>query len=334
MENRRLEAQDEIDLSKIAMGLWRRKWMILVGVTCLTFSALVVSYLLRVYESKAILRLSGGKHTVFVSDYKKLSGSFSPSAFLSHLQTQGSLEASYLKQLKKQLVLQDDLADEIKPIFAYGNQEIERSVGQFDPQKQYIVALEIQYKMSSPKAAQGVVKALVNFVKQSIQQQLLSAYVTLGKKESLEQLLSLKNELANLRFSLRQQKEKLKELKKISQRFPEAERLFKWEVVSVDKGGYLFLPPSSQMVATSVSIADTKLAIEAKERQLKIAQIKFQFYSKASKLLQKIDKDILSALEELNRTFFEAQKNEEEDAPRPCVEVVLQPPGGQTLRRE
>ncbi|RLA82506.1 MAG: hypothetical protein DRG40_07875, partial [Deltaproteobacteria bacterium] len=94
----------------------------------------------------------------------------------------------------------------------------------------------------------------------------------------------MESRLADFKFSLSQNERKLRDLKRIARDFPQAERIVGREVVSIEKGGHRYLPPSTQMVATQVAISEDKLSIRDTERQLKINRLKlglFQAFKRA-----------------------------------------------------
>ncbi|RLA81439.1 MAG: hypothetical protein DRG36_01715, partial [Deltaproteobacteria bacterium] len=58
MEERMAREYEEVDLYDYLRVLWRWRWLILIGVVVVTLAAIPVSYLVRKYESRGVLRLS------------------------------------------------------------------------------------------------------------------------------------------------------------------------------------------------------------------------------------------------------------------------------------
>jgi len=145
-------------------------------------------------------------------------------------------------------------------------------------------------------------------VKEIIEQKVMEGYVAQGYQEAYINVQEFERSLVDLRFSLKQNEQKLADLKKIAQRVPEGEQLSSREMVFVDKGRHRYLPISAQMVAAQVEIADTKLTIADTERQLKSNQLKLEFFTRLKEALQeKVSGSLFGRLEEIKEEFFQVK---------------------------
>ncbi|MBN1254718.1 MAG: hypothetical protein JXA50_05535 [Deltaproteobacteria bacterium] len=291
-EDRVREAYDEIDLYDYLRVIWRWRWMIAIGVIVATLISIPAACLVRSYESQGVLRVSeelkkedsgstsekeGGEIIVTLPEYKIYSATFMESRpFLDYLKGQEVLPREGMASIiEKKLMAEPILEDYIQPLYAYSEQEMKI----FHPTEQFISAVQLSWEGPSPELVQGVVDAMGLFVKDTLEKKVMERYVTQGYQEAYTQVQELENRLADLRFSLGQNKKKLADLKKIAQQSPATEQLTSREVVSVDQGGHRYLPPSTQMVATQVVLTDTKLDINETERKLKINRVKLQLFT-------------------------------------------------------
>jgi len=281
-ENKFRADYDEIDLYDYLRVIWKWRWMIAIGVIVTTLISIPAAYMMRSYESQGIMRLSEGPK-VTLPEYKIYSAAFMDSrTFLNYLKGQEILPAEITAAVEEKLMAEPVLEDHIKPMYAYTEKEVKNP----SPEDQFISAVQLSWKGSSPELAQRMVDAMGLFVKDALEQKVMESYVTQRYQEAYTQVQELENKLADLRFSLTQNEEKLADLKKIAQGSPGAEQFAGREVVSVDQGGHRYLPPSTQAVATQVVITDTRLGISDTERQLKINRVKLELFTELKKALE------------------------------------------------
>jgi LPS O-antigen subunit length determinant protein (WzzB/FepE family) len=315
-EDRPREAYDEIDLYEYLRVIWKWKWLIAIGVIVATLAAIPAAYLMRTYESQGVLRLSEalkpeeltqiskqGSKEIIVSlpEYKIYSAALTDSqAFLEYLNRHELLsreEMASVQGLKRKSVL-----DNIKPLYAYTENELKS----LRPDEQLVSAIQLSWDGPSPELAQRLVDAMGLFVRDAIEQKIMEKYVNRGYQDAYSNVQEFERTLIDLRFSLKQKEQKFAELQKIAQRIPEGERLSGREVVSVEQGGYRYLPPSTQMVAVQVEVADTNLAIADTERQLKINRLRLEVFTRMKDLLQeKVAGNLFNHLEEIKGEFFQ-----------------------------
>ena len=277
---------EEIDLYDCLRVIWRRRWLIVIGTIGFTIAAVFASHLARTYESQGVLRLSAEKAetTVTLPEYKIYSANFEDSpSFLDYLEKRKILNSEEMAYLKKKLGTEPVLDDYIKPLYAYGEEE---KKGVYDPAKQYICAVQLSWKGTSPESARRVVDALGLFVRDVIEQMVMERYVTVRYKSTYLEVHKLESTLNDLRFSLEQKQNKLADLKKIVESLPESGHIINKEVVSVADGGLYYLPPSTQMIATQIMSADTKLSINETQRNLTISQVELELFTKLKKALR------------------------------------------------
>jgi len=313
-ETRAREAYDEIDLYDYLRVIWRWRWMIAIGVVVATLISIPAAYRMRTYESQGVLRVSSQNVQLSLPQYKTYSENFlAPDLFLKYVKTHDVIsgaEIASLEAIRKRISLQEN----VEAVFAYGAEEIEKGVSQFNPEKQYVTTLRLDWKTSSPLAAQQIVAGLGNFIKYSIEQKVLDDYVK-GKYEGAYiNVYQLENKLTNLDFFLRQKQEKLRDLKRIAERFPHVDKTSTREVVSVEEGGHLYLSPSAQMVATDASISDIKLEMTDTKRDLKINKVRLDFFSALKEGIEKENPDDLFAyLNSLKEEFFKGKDLKQEE---------------------
>jgi len=336
-EDRIRKEYEEIDLYDYVRVIWRWRWLIAIGVIVATLVSIPASYLVRSYESHGVLRLSesiaGGTgeelqqkdflekplgeiivesskpkavsavSIVTLPEYKIYSAAFTDSrSFLHYLHDQKIFPAEQKAYIVEKLRKEPGLENYIKPLYAYTEQEMKN----FRPTEQFISAVQLSWKGSSPELAQRMVDAMGLFVKDVLEKKIMEEYANRGYQEAYTKVQEFERSLVDLRFSLKQNAQKFAELKKIAQRVPEGEQLSSREVVSVEQGGHRYLPPSTQMVAAQVEIVDTKLTITDTERQLKINQLRLKLFAKLKGSLQeKVAGSLFDRLGEIKENFFQ-----------------------------
>jgi hypothetical protein len=317
MSNNRIrDDYDEVDLYDYLRVIWKWRWLIVIGIIVITLASIPVSYLLDKYESIGVLRISEGLKTETSTskieiilnppEYKIYSAAFMDSqAFLDYIKMHKMLLGGEdMPYIEKKLGAESILKDYIKPQYAYAEEEI-RS---FKPKEQFISAVQLRWKGPSSDLARSVVNAMGLFVKDALEYKILEYYVTRAYNEAYIQVHELESKLADLRFHLEQGEKRLADLKKIAQQFPRNEQFSSREVVSVDKGGHLYLPPSTQIVAAQVAITDTKLGINDSERRLKINQVKLALFTILKEPLVKgRSGKLLERLVRIKEEFFQGK---------------------------
>jgi hypothetical protein len=304
-EDKAREAYDEIDLYDYLRVMWRWKWLIIIGVIATMVAAILVSSRERTYESEGIFRLGTENVQFSVPEYINFSAFFmNPKDFAGYLETYGLIPEEELQNVSRGIARMEGLQKRIKPIYVFNEEEYRR----INPEKQYVAAIEITWKTRSPVLAQQVTRALGYYAKHSFEIMLMEEYVAQTYKQTYVQVQQLESKLANLRFDLQQKEQKFADLTKIAKRSPEAGQLASREVVSVEQGGYRYLPPSTQMVATQVEIVDTNLNIADIERQLQINRVKLELFTRMKETIEEKDyASLFDRLEEIRETFFQGK---------------------------
>jgi len=313
-EDRFREAYDEIDLYDYVWVIWRWRWLIAIGVIVITLVSIPVACVMRGYESQGVLRVSAEGIQLSLPGYKTYSENFlAPDLFLRYAKTHDVISEAEIHSLEA-IRQRGSLQENVEAVYAYGAEEIQKGVSQFEPEKQYVTTLRLNWKMSSPLVAQQMVAGLGNFIKYSIERKVLDDYVR-GKYEGVYiDVHQLENKLTNLDFSLRQKQQKLEDLRRIASRFPQADNSSAREVVSVEKGGHLYLSPSTQMVATDASISDIKLDMIDTKRDLKINRVRLELFSALKEGIKKENPDDLFAyLSSLKEEFFKGKNLKQEE---------------------
>lgn len=295
----------EIDLYDYLRVMWRRKWLIIIGVIVTMLMAILVSSRLRTYESEGIFRLSTENVQFSVPEYINFSASvMNAEDFAGYVETLDVIPEEDLQRVSRDIARMASLEKKIKPIYVFEEEEYRR----INPDKQYVAAMEITWKKRSPILAQQLTRALGLFAKHSFEKMLMEEYVVRKYKHAYVEVQQLESKLADLRFALQQDMQKLAELKKIAQGPSRAGELAGREVVSVEKGGHRYLSPSAQMVAVQVEIADTNLGITHTERQLKINRITLELFTSLKKALEeKGYGSLFDRLAGIKETFFQGK---------------------------
>src|SRR4030043_394665 len=151
-KDRSKEDCEDIDLYNCLRVIWRWRWLIVIGTIVATLAAIPTSYLARKYESQGVLRLSAEKAetTVTLPEYNIYSANFEVSrSFVDYLEKRNILNSEEMAYLKKKLGTEPVLDDYIEPLYAYDEEETGK--GAFDPEKQYISAVQLSWKGHSPK---------------------------------------------------------------------------------------------------------------------------------------------------------------------------------------
>lgn len=105
---------------------------------------------------------------------------------------------------------------------------------------------------------------------------------------------------------------RLKELRRISQLYPDAAKIDSRQLISIDKGGERYMPITNQMVALETQVVDIKERISQFDRNLKIYPVELALLKEQLAVLDKTatGKDTLDAIMKLAQQKFVSAKEE------------------------
>jgi len=99
---------------------------------------------------------------------------------------------------------------------------------------------------------------------------------------------------------------KRKYIQSIYSKYPESSRIDNRQVVSVEKKGYRYLPPITQLVGIESKIADIKEKLETFKRERQKAEINYEFFSIMKEFIEKNEsgEDTFRKILNLKEEFF------------------------------
>ena len=272
---------DEMDMAEFFGVLWKRKWLVILGVAAFTTLAIaIVQMLPRTYRAAGFLQMSV-KEKYPIPAYKGDSPVFADCGrFLEFVREKKLITGGELRRLKKKLKEPNDLSRRMTPVYAYtkeGNKDPKRI---FEADFNYLVGLSIEYEGGSPEAAAQFVRALAAYIRDAVLRGKLVAYVFSKFDEAREESLKNENLIYIENFNLKQLETKLDEIKVILKKYPESSRSESRQVISIENGGYRYLAPEIQLVGIESNIADIREKIAGFNRKREKAAIGLEIFSR------------------------------------------------------
>jgi len=315
MENKTQKIEninDEIDLSDIIKVLWNWRKLIIYGtifISILTY--IVVSFLVpKFYLGNAFFQLSRNGFRVSIPDYKQYSSIFSDEvAFYNFIKDNYELVNNELDYFKKVLRDHEYLDNIIKGIEAYSDKELENLKA--SGETNYIVGLELTLEESDPQIIKKVLTLLGAYIRNSLMYRILYDYVNEHLKSAIVAMNKFENNLIDAKFNLKELIKKKEIIYQINEKYPNASEIEARQLVSIEKGGYRYLSPVTQLIGIESSIADIKQSISNYERNYEINKLKVEYFNKAKKVIndEKNAEKVLANLLDLRDAMF--KKNPE-----------------------
>lgn len=218
-------------------------------------------------------------------DYKKYSTQFSdPHRFMRFLEQKeqaGDKNAVELRNSKGKTV---PVAQCIEPVYAYSKKDLKELTQNPKDARNFVVGVELTAEKESPEKARAFVNALGEFIKDSILFGKLDDYITLQWNKAREEYNKFDNLIIKNEFKLQQLLTKRSELEQLLKKYPESKNMASRELLSLDKNGYRYLSPVSQLVGVESYIADIKENLSQNHRDKQLVSLKFDFFSKIKEM--------------------------------------------------
>lgn len=269
------EKADEIDLSALLAGLWRRRVLIAAGTLLATFLAVVLSLILpKVYRSQGVLNLG----SLAPGAYKKQVARFHDVERFLDL-ARWSWEHPDLTELDPELLELEKYVEPVRVQTAEELRLIPPTTRQEDSNN--VIALRLSWEALTPEDAHGKVDFLARHVRDALLYERIYAYLVEGYNQTSKARLNLENNLIETHFTVERMKNQLGNLAGISRRYPEAARVDARQLVSIQDGGERYLPLVSQQVGLEIGLAAQNNKIMELERDLEINGYKSDFFASA-----------------------------------------------------
>ena len=142
-----------------------------------------------------------------------------------------------------------------------------------------LLGVQISSESNSAEAAQKRANFLAQYLRDAVFYQTLTDYIRVRNSELQRSALSFENSVISGKYNLKLATEKMRELRGISQRNPEAGRGDTRSVVSLSDSTVRFLPLPTQIVATEVGIYDATAGMERARREREQTEYTIAYYA-------------------------------------------------------
>ncbi len=129
-----------------------------------------------------------------------------------------------------------------------------------------VVGLRVAATAGSADVAQKRGKVLAEYVRDTVFLQAMTDYIRVRDSELKRSALAYENSVISNRYQSKVAADRMRELKTVAQRNPDAARSDGRSVLSLTDSTTRFLPLSTQMMATDVSLVDLNLNFESAKR--------------------------------------------------------------------
>jgi capsular polysaccharide biosynthesis protein len=219
-------------------------------------------------------------------DYKKYSSQFTDpyrfKLFLEQKKQTGNKEAGELKWGKGTSF---SISQCIDPVYAFSKKDLKELTLNPRDVRNFVVGVDLTVENESPEKARAFVKALGEFIQDSILLGKLQDYITAQWNKSREEYKKCDNLIINNEFNLQQLIAKRSDIEQLLKKYPESKSMAGRELLTLDKNSYRYLSPAAQLVGIESYIADIKEDLSQNQRDKQIADLKFDFYSKEKEMM-------------------------------------------------
>lgn len=310
MQNTQPPAQayedDEIDLRQLVSTLWAQKGLI-AGVGVLGAALGVGGSLLSTkYVTEGLLLTP----SVSATDYKRYESVLSSGARLEEFLRLGAQsDTADGQRLQRLARTPNGLRESIKPEFALTEKD-QKTFG-IKPNgeaQNALVGMQIRYADKDP--SNGTPLALLaEYVRDSVIKVDLADSILGNCNTYATRAQELRNQQLEDDFTIRQEAQRITDLREIIARHPDAGAAESRQIVSLEKGTERFLSPAAQLVAAEIQIADLKLAEAQRERERVASELKRKYYCDAEAALKQpiSGRKLLAELPNLQSTAFQGR---------------------------
>ena len=300
------EDDDEIDLRQLVSTLWAQKGLI-AGVGVLGAALGVGGSLLSTkYVTEGLLLTP----SVSATDYKRYESVLSSGARLEEFLRLGAQsDTADGQRLQRLARTPNGLRESIKPEFALTEKD-QKAFG-IKPNgeaQNALVGMQIRY--ADKDASNGTPLALLaEYVRDSVIKVDLADSILGNCNTYATRAQELRNQQLEDDFTIRQEAQRITDLREIIARHPDAGAAESRQIVSLERGTERFLSPAAQLVAAEIQIADLKLAEAQRERERVASELKRKYYCDAEAALKQpiSGRKLLAELPNLQATAFQGR---------------------------
>jgi hypothetical protein len=270
-----------IDWPLVLHELWASRRRVISAAAATGVVAALATFALSKMESEGLYQLYvpslkaaevGSSFSVGVpnfSEYKLISAMLAePERMRDYLAARGLGNDDDVASLPR--ALQDPASQRqlLSPVYAYTKADAKEfadsptakeSAGQ-------VVGLRVAATAASAEVAHKRGKVLAEYVRDTVFLQAMTDYIRVRDSELKRSALAFENSVIGNRYQSKIATDRLRELKTVAQRNPDAARSDGRSVLSLTDSTTRFLPLSTQMMAADVSMVDLNLAFESAKR--------------------------------------------------------------------
>lgn len=293
--------EKEFDVSLAIDIFLRRKWLILMfTLVCAGAAVVAVLLLPNEYESVGVLQFGSlqtervvepeqtrwvefFRYGQSIPEYRRLeSRLMNPELFCDLLSAETSLPAEKKAEISSNLLMERmNLAHAIDPLYASSRDDTRLFGGTVlgKDETNSVIGFKLRWRDTSPRIAQNMVFFLARHIKSQIAYDTLQRHISRIQTESAVQIFDLDNIIIQARFTLERLNKKLEEIRMLMKRYPGVDALGNHQVVSIQEGGYRYLPPANQAVGVESEITDIKQELLITERSRNVSERAVEFYN-------------------------------------------------------
>jgi len=301
---------DEIDFTAIFSIIWQKRKLILFGTVAATLLAAALSFFIpKTYRSEGFYQLGNPEEKIFVEKekekekekenfigipiplYKKSAPQFvNPNRFYLSASEWKSFSEKDLKNIKTSFLTEADISEWIQPVYAYSKGDMRELAQMPKEESNSVLGLNLSYEADSPQKVYNYVRFFGEYVRDCLLYVSLYNYIKDEYSKVISGLSGNENNIINLQFNLLQNTKKMLDIKAILTKYPEAAKIDRGQLVSVQEGGFRFLPPVTQLVGIESALADQRRNLAKLERDKEKLIIQRKYFSKCNDALNKFGK--------------------------------------------
>ena len=293
-DRERFEEDASVDFIAIAGSLWSERKVLIASALALALLGAGLGTILPKYKSEGLYQLhvpsmraaeTGAALAIGMpsfSEYKLISSLVSePDRMREYMAVKGVSADDDLVGLPRALATPESQRQLFSPTYTYtkaDSKEFVDNPGAKEAAGQ-LLGVRISSEATSAEAAQKRANFLAQYLRDAVFFQALSDYIRIRNNELQRSALSFENSVISGKYNLKLVTEKMRELRGISQRNPEAGRGDARSVVSLSDSTVRFLPLPTQIVATEVGIFDANTGMERARREREQAEYTIAYYA-------------------------------------------------------
>ncbi len=301
--------KNEIDLIDVFRGLWKRKFFIIGGTLLIILISFVgFEFSPRNFRSKGFLRLSSEDNKMLIPDYKNYSIFFTnKNNFIKYI-SDTSGDKDIISFLEYRFDGKFNLNEIIRPVYAYSPEEVRNF--RVNERFNFVKGVDISLKSENPEKSKKIITYISDFIKNSIIKQMIDDHIAQNISTVEKNIVIYSNRILQTKYKINSLKEKKNKLLLLAKKFPSS---FQSNiVVSVDKGGYNYLPPKIQVLGIESQIVDLKQSLIVLTDSKEVEEKKLSFFRKMKSRIEKekLTDDILKNIVSELKSFIDPDQSE------------------------